>query len=135
MTPITSLLWKHTKLAWMPEAQEAFKHLKMAFTTAAVFTHSDPNQPFTLENNATNFTIRVVLAQKQGLNQEVHPRAFYSHKQSPTKLNYEISDKELLAIKATFESWRHYLVGVRHPVQVFTDHKNLEYLCTAKALT
>jgi hypothetical protein len=33
----------------------------------------------------------------------------------------------MLAIIQGLEEWRHYLEGTRHPVEIWTDHKNLEY--------
>ena len=48
--------------------------------------------------------------------------------------NYEIHDKEILAIICVLEEWRHFLEGVIHPVEIWTDHKNLEYFMTAKKL-
>ena len=48
--------------------------------------------------------------------------------------NYEIHDKEMLAIICTLEEWRHFLEGARHPVEIWTDHKNLEYFMIAKKL-
>jgi len=48
--------------------------------------------------------------------------------------NYEIHDKEMLAIIRTLEEWRHFLEGATHPVEIWTDHKNLEYFMTAKKL-
>ncbi|EMP36425.1 EF-hand domain-containing family member A1 [Chelonia mydas] len=59
---------------------------------------------------------------------------YFLRKLAPTELNYKILSKELLVIKTAFAEWRHYLEGACHPVQVFTDHKKLEYLCRAKAL-
>jgi hypothetical protein len=41
---------------------------------------------------------------------------------------------ELLAVKMALEKWRCWLDGVEHPFIVWTDHKNLEYLRTAKRL-
>lgn len=51
------------------------------------------------------------------------------------ELNYEIYDKELLAIFAAFKEWRHYLEGIANTIEVITDHKNLEYFSTTKLLT
>src|ERR1700738_215673 len=51
------------------------------------------------------------------------------------ELNYDIYDKELLAIHVTFKQWRAYLEGVRHEVEVFTDHNNLQYFTTTKQLS
>ena len=51
------------------------------------------------------------------------------------ELNYEIYNKELLAIFDAFRQWRNYLEGSTHVVLVLSDHKNLEYFTTTKQLT
>lgn len=48
--------------------------------------------------------------------------------------NYHVGDRELLAVKLPLEEWRHWLEGAKHPFQVLTDHKNLEYIQQAKRL-
>jgi len=48
--------------------------------------------------------------------------------------NYEIHDKEMLAIICVLEEWRHFLEGATHLVEIWTDHKNLEYFMMAKKL-
>jgi len=57
-----------------------------------------------------------------------------SAKALPRERNYDIYDKEMLAVMRALEQWRHYLEGATHPVQVLTDHKNLEYFMTAQKL-
>jgi hypothetical protein len=42
-------------------------------------------------------------------------------------MNYDIHDKELLAIVESFREWRVHLEGIKEPIQVYTDHKNLLY--------
>ena len=64
----------------------------------------------------------------------LHPVAFFSKKHSPAECNYEIYDKELMAIVRTFEEWRAELQSVENPIQVLSDHKNLEYFMTNKML-
>ena len=54
---------------------------------------------------------------------------------APAKLNYEIYNKELLAIFDAFRQWRNYLEGSTHVVLVLSDHKNLGYFATTKQLT
>jgi len=66
---------------------------------------------------------------------EIYPIAFYSQTFSALELNYDIHDKELLAIFEAFKIWRHYLEGSALPIDVVTDHKNLEYFSTTKILT
>ena len=75
-----------------------------------------------------------VLSQKdnEGI---LYPVVYFSRKMSPTKYNYKIYDKELLAIIRCFEEWRPDLEGSDLPVQVLTDHKSLEYFMTTKRLT
>ena len=51
------------------------------------------------------------------------------------ELNYDTHDKELLAIHESFQAWRHYLEGSTTPIDVITDHKNLEYFTGTKILT
>ncbi len=58
----------------------------------------------------------------------------FSRKLSPAEQNYDIANRELLAIKFALEDWRHWLEGAVHPFQVITDHRNLEYLRDAKRL-
>ena len=51
------------------------------------------------------------------------------------ELNYDVHNKELLTIFKAFHSWRYYLEGTPLPVDVVTNHKNLEYFSTTKMLT
>ena len=53
---------------------------------------------------------------------------------SPAERNYDIYDKELLAIWDAFHHWRNYLEGSPHTIQVFSDHRNLQYFATTKVL-
>ena len=50
------------------------------------------------------------------------------------EINYEIHDKELLAITSTFKEWRRYLEGTRHKIIVYTDHCGLEWFAQNKPL-
>jgi len=51
------------------------------------------------------------------------------------EVNYNIHDRELLAIFEAFKCWCHYLEGTPEVVDVVTDHRNLAYLCKTKSLT
>jgi len=68
-------------------------------------------------------------------NNEIHPAAFHSRTFSTLELNYDVHNKELLAIFEAFKIWQHYLEGSALPIDVVTDHKNLEYFSTTKVLT
>ncbi|KAI2647957.1 Transposon Tf2-9 polyprotein [Labeo rohita] len=134
-TPRTALL-KGTKktLQWNSNAREAFHNLKQAFTSSPVLQHPDPNKPFVVEVDAADTGVGAVLSQWSGEPLALHPCAYYSKKLTPAEQNYGIGDHELLAIKLALKEWRHWLGGAKHPFQVITDHKNLQYLQNAKRL-
>ncbi|XP_035490147.1 uncharacterized protein LOC118310907 [Scophthalmus maximus] len=67
-------------------------------------------------------------------NWKLHPCAFFSRRLTPAERNYDIGNRELLAVKLALEEWRHWLEGTKQPFLVWTDHKNLEYLQSAKRL-
>jgi len=46
----------------------------------------------------------------------------------------DVHDKEILAIIHALEEWQHFLEGTTHPVEIWTDHQNLQYFMTAKKL-
>jgi hypothetical protein len=60
--------------------------------------------------------------------------AYLSRKMALAELNYEVHDKELLAIVEAFRHWRVYLEGHAHEISVITDHKNLTTFLTTKVL-
>jgi hypothetical protein len=114
---------------WMDAMTKSFEKLKHCFTTAPILTHFNPNRECIVETDASDFTLGGTLSQTTE-DKKLHPNAFHCRKFSPAKINYEIHDKELLAIVHCFKAWRRYLEGSLHTVQVFTDHKNLEYFST-----
>ena len=135
VTPLTCLTQKDTKFSWGPERQQAFDTLKLTFTQAPVLTHFDPANPIIMEMDASDYTIAAIISQISPDDSDLHPIAFYSHGMKPAKLNYEIYDKELLAIFEAFQQWCNYLEGSTHTILVLSDHKNLEYFATTKQLT
>ncbi|KAK3545982.1 hypothetical protein QTP70_018649 [Hemibagrus guttatus] len=133
--PLTSLLrGKPKKLNWTDQARAAFQRLKDCFTSAPILCHPDPDKPFVVEVEASSSGLGAVLSQRHGNPGKVHPCAFYSRKLTTAEVNYDVGNRELLAIKAALDEWRHWLEGARHPFQVLTDHRNLEYLRGAKRL-
>jgi len=111
---------------WDIKEQDAFEHLKTAVTTAS--------EPFRIKADSSDFASGAILSQQLPGEEKWHPVAFYSKSLSPVERNYEIHDKEMLAIIRTLEEWRHFLEGARHPVEIWTDHKNLEYFMMTKKL-
>lgn len=132
--PITSLLKKGAKsLSWTTEATNAVEKLKASFSSAPTLLHPNPDLPFLVEVDASTTGVGAVLSQRQGKPPRLHPCAF-SKKLSPAEQNYDVGNRELLAIKLALEEWRHWLEGAKFSFEVITDHRNLEYLRDAKRL-
>ena len=138
--PLTALTRKDRKAFVFPWAnagpeQRAFEELKRAFTSAPILAHFDPQRETWLETDSSDYVAAAVLSQR-GEDGELHPVAFLSKKMTPQECNYEIYDKELLAIIRAFEEWHPELAGtpIEDPIKILTDHKNLEYFMTSKQL-
>ncbi|CAJ0923136.1 unnamed protein product [Ranitomeya imitator] len=128
VSPITRLTQKKTAFIWSPQAQEAFSRLKTKFMSAPVLIHPDPELAFIIEVDASNCAVGAILSQRTGEKNLLHPCAFLSKRLSPAEKNYDVGNKELLAIIAAFKEWRHLLQGASQPIVVLMDHRNLEFI-------
>ncbi|CAJ0928476.1 unnamed protein product [Ranitomeya imitator] len=133
--PLTDLTKKGADVTnWSSEAVEAFQELKRRFTSAPVLRQPDVSLPFQVEVDASEIGAGAVLSQRNSDGSLMKPCAFFSQKFSPAERNYDVGNRELLAMKWAFEEWRHWLEGAKHRIVVLTDHKNLIYLQSAKRL-
>jgi hypothetical protein len=119
--------------AWGPDEDCAFHALKEAVTSAPVLAFPADAGCFKLECDASNFATGTVLSQLQA-DGEFHPVAFMSKSFTDVERNYEVYDKEMLAIVRALEEWRHFIQGVEEKVDVYTDHRNLGYFRTTQRL-
>ncbi len=101
-TPLTALTCKDKPFSWNRTAQATFDTFKMAFTSALVLIHLDLAKPFIVEMDASDFALGTILSQF-GIDGLLHPVAFYSRKLTSVEINYQVYDKELLAIITAFE--------------------------------
>lgn len=132
--PLHNLTSPNQAFVWSTECETSFNLLKKSFTSAPVLTLPDSRQQFIVEVDASDVGVGAVLSQINPDNGKLHPCAFLSKKLSSAEQNYDVGDRELLAVKVALEEWRHWLEGAQQPFQVWTDHKNLEYLKSAKRL-
>ncbi|KAL9563874.1 hypothetical protein ACKAV7_011909 [Fusarium commune] len=131
--PLNRLTKKDVPFVWDGACEKAFLKLKEAFTTAPILRPFDWTRDVILETDASDYVSAGVLSQYDDEGR-LHPVAFFSKKHTATECNYEIYDKELMAIIRCFEEWRPELEGAPSPIKVITDHKNLEYFTTTKLL-
>jgi len=132
--PLTRLTRKDASWNFDENCRKAFNTLKQAFTSAPILTHWVPDTQLIVETDASDYALAAILSIVTK-NNEIYPVAFHSRTFSAPELNYNVYDKELLAIFEAFKIWRHYLEGSTLPIDVVTDHKNLEYFLTTKVLT
>ncbi|SLM34530.1 retrotransposon nucleocapsid protein [Lasallia pustulata] len=102
--------------------------------TDTFLQHFDRTRKAILETDSSDHVNAGVLSQYDD-DKVLHPVAFYSKNMVPAECNYEIYDKELLAIICCLEHWRPELEATELPVEIFTDHKALEHFMTSKELT
>ncbi|QRW25753.1 Retrotransposable element Tf2 protein [Rhizoctonia solani] len=104
--PCHNLTRKETPWSWGNQEEEAFQELKSLVTKSLVLIHSNPNLPYYLETDASGVAMGAILS---------------------AKANYDTHDKELLAIIKALEEWQIFLEATDRQIQVFMDHRNLEY--------
>jgi hypothetical protein len=110
---------------WGKTEQQAFNKLKEIFNTEPVLAQRDPDQETILETDSSGYVVAGVLSQydDQGL---LRPVAYYSKKMTSTQSNYEIHNKELLAVICCIAEWDGMLRSLKK-FTVITNHRNLEY--------
>ena len=98
-----------------------------------VLVTPDLDKEMRVEANASDFAMEGVLTMKCE-DERWRPVAYISKLLNETERNYEIHDKEMLAIIRCLEAWRHFLEGAKGRFEIWTDHKNLEYFMKAQKL-
>jgi len=109
---------------WGDKEQKAFDELRTKLTTAPVLVDCDPLAPTKIETDPSKYISSGILSQ-QCKARKWRPVAYLSKTMSDAECNYDIHDKELLAIVQAFHEWKRYTRGSPRPVRVLTDYKNL----------
>src|SRR6266850_1577598 len=111
--------------------------------SAPVLTQPDFNKKFYLQVDASGFGVGTVLLQESDITTPslakrtkpaLHPIAYYSATFTPTERNYDIYERELLAIMKSLTHWRPYLGWTKETFTILTDHANLQYWKAPKNL-
>jgi transposase InsO family protein len=125
----TGIAFQFDRKCW-----NAFEELKARLTSAPVLRHYNPELESMIETDASDGVLAGVLSQLHP-DSEWYPVAYYSKTMAPAECNYEIHDKEMLAVVKSLDQWRPELQGTANRIKVYTDHKALEYFMTTKQLT
>ncbi|KAF8749514.1 Reverse transcriptase (RNA-dependent DNA polymerase) [Rhizoctonia solani] len=129
--PLHNLTRKENPWSWGALEEVAFQELKSLVTQSPVLVHSNPELPYYLETDASGVAMGAILSQR-GEDNRLHLVAYMSKSFSSAEANYDTHNKELLAIIKALEEWRILLEAMDRPIQVFTDHRNLEYWMQAR---
>jgi transposase InsO family protein len=129
--PLVELTKQDTPFIWKERQQKAFDALKQACIDGPTLRMFDSGKPVHIETDASDRAIGACLTQDH--EGKRHPVAYYSRKMTPAEQNYDIHDKELLAIVAALQHWRVYAEGAPS-LTILTDHKNLLTFTTTKVL-
>ena len=131
---LTHLICKDIAFKWSSECEDAFNTLKRAFISNVILCHYNSDLKLVMKTDALDYVSEGILSQYDE-NSVLHLIAYFFKKHSPAECNYEIYNKELMAIVHAFEEWCPELEGLLTPVKVITDHKNLEYFISTKHLS
>ena len=91
-------LMGNIKFKWEEEQEQAFRELWCWITSTPILAFPNEDKPFWVEVDSSDFTTRAVLSQLSEEDGKWHPVAFYSKSLSAVKQNYDIYDKEMLAV-------------------------------------
>jgi hypothetical protein len=124
--PLTELTKKDKPFEWTDKCREALETLIQMVISAPVLAFPDLERPFELEVDASAFAVGAILFQRddQGRKRDV---GYFSKALNPAERNYDIWDREFLAVIKALGNWRHILIGTPHKIIVWMDHANLQY--------
>jgi RNase H-like domain found in reverse transcriptase len=94
----------------------------------------DHLKPFQIQVDSSLFATGDILIQTD-TNRDRHPCAYLFKSLTKKQRNYDIEDRELLAIVRALKEWRHYIQGSGHTTLIHTDHRNLTYFRKAQKLS
>uniref|UniRef100_A0A0W0FZI7 Reverse transcriptase/retrotransposon-derived protein RNase H-like domain-containing protein n=1 Tax=Moniliophthora roreri TaxID=221103 RepID=A0A0W0FZI7_MONRR len=122
--PLYDLTKKNIVFKWTRHCQIAFNVLKAKFLQQLILKIPNDEQPFVIKADTLKWATGAVLRQK-GPDREMHACGYISHAFTPVERNYEIYNRELLAIVNALQAWQHYLLRSPHLVTILSDYKNL----------
>ena len=132
--PLNNLTKKNIPFEWSDACHNTFTLLKHSFTSSPVLIYPNHKRPFKLETDTSDFASGAILSQEVP-GDGWHPITYLSKSFNTAERNYDIFDKELLAIIHALDHWRVYLEGARWPFEIWSDHKNLLYFSTSRTLS
>ena len=101
---------KDKKWEFGEKQQKAFENLIHKLTYAPILAHYNPKKAVIMETDASKYVTAGIISRIRD-DGFVRPIAFRSKSRSKSECNYDVHDKELLAIILALEDWRRYVKG------------------------
>src|ERR1700731_1979034 len=122
------LFWLTGKAPWKWEEEEeaAFQNLHLALILAPVLALPQNKGRWKVEMDVSNLVTSGVLSQQQ-TNGTWKVVDYISKALTAAEKNYDVYDKEFLAVIQVICKWQAYLIGVDEMIEIWTDHANLQY--------
>ena len=121
--PLSNLLKKDVDWCWGSTKHDAFQAVKESLLHAPILALPDPDRPFSVVGDASDFAIGSALLQTDVDGRE-RVIAFESRQLKAAEKNYPVHEKELLAMKYALVKFRVHLLGSK-PFVIYTDHASL----------
>ena len=131
--PLHKLTRKNQPYQWGEVQEAAFTHLKKLFTSYPVLRNPDPDKHYIVDTDASKFAIGATISQDYSDGR--HPIGFFSKSLLPAERNYDIYDRELLAIIYAVKAFRYLLLGAQQKFLIRSDHQNLIYFKSPQKIT
>jgi len=129
MSKVTSSSDK-VPFVWGEEQKQALRRLKEAVVKDVMLAFPDPNKPYNITTDASDYAVSGVLSQTDEKTKIERPIMFMSRSLDETQRRYTVTEKELYAIIYSLEKCRPYIYGRRF--FIYTDHRALIWLCGKK---
>jgi hypothetical protein len=91
-----------------------------------ILQYFNPTRAITIKTDASDYAIGAICSQPDNAN-ILYLLGYFSWKLKSTELNYDIQDKELLAIIDALDKWSTYCKSILHMIMILSDYKNLKY--------
>jgi len=132
--PLYERTKKDVKWEWGDKEQAAFEELGQKLCLTPVLTYFKPGRPLLVETDVSKY-VRSCILSPHDEDGKWRPIGYRSKTMASAEWNYDVHDKDLLAIVQALKEWRRYLRGSGQHFKVLANHKNLIRFTTTKELT
>ena len=128
--PFYELLRDDVPFKWTKEHEELLRNIKDRITEETILAVSNPKYPFHTHVDSASIGTGSILVQKFPSGQRIV--SFNSRVFNKDELRMSTLHRGLCGIASALQTYEHFIIGSRHPIKIFCDHKPLLYLWARK---